>query len=385
MSVYITSTGAFLPGDPVSNDQMEKRLGYIDGRPSRLKKRIVDANGIKTRHYAIDDAQQTTFQNEDLAYFAGQRCIEDSTRARAKIGMLSCASSQGDVILPGFASMVQARLGIPDVELMSAHGICSSSMMAVKAAYNALRLEDHDAALVVCSELASRLLKASRYEAVGGYGAVDFQAEFLRWMLSDGAGAWLLETTPRGARQPDEVKRGTTCFRIDWMHSFSHADALPVCMSVGQPTRQGEEHRCKSWQDFSSYAQAEAHGALLIRQDIRLLDHIVKLGVDGALRLIDRGILVTADVDHFLCHYSSHHFRGPIVDMLDRAGALIPEKKWFTNLYDHGNMGCASLLVMLDAFRKAGHAKRGDRILCMVPESGRFNVAYMHLTVVEAS
>jgi len=72
---------------------------------------------------------------------------------------------------------------------------------------------------------------------------------------------------------------------------------------------------------FPTYAQAEAAGALLIRQDVRLLEQMVKLGVDGALRLIEEGVLVNQDIDHFLCHYSSHHFRGKIADLLVMSGA----------------------------------------------------------------
>jgi 3-oxoacyl-[acyl-carrier-protein] synthase-3 len=65
-------------------------------------------------------------------------------------------------------------------------------------------------------------------------------------------------------------------------------------------------------------------------------------------------------------------------------GARIPDDKWFTNLYTRGNTGSASIMIMLDDFVREGRADVGDTLLCMVPESGRFNVAYMHLTVVEA-
>jgi 3-oxoacyl-[acyl-carrier-protein] synthase-3 len=54
MNAYITSTGAFLPGPPIANDEMEDILGRVGGKPSRLKSRILKANGIRTRHYAID-------------------------------------------------------------------------------------------------------------------------------------------------------------------------------------------------------------------------------------------------------------------------------------------------------------------------------------------
>jgi 3-oxoacyl-[acyl-carrier-protein] synthase-3 len=266
--------------------------------------------------------------------------------------------------------MVQAGLGMPQVELHTAHGICSSGAMAIRAAVNTLRVGDQPNALVVVSELASRLFKHTRYEAAGGLANMDFDAEFLRWMLSDGAGAWLLEREPRGR-----------CLRVDWIRSYSHADSLPLCMSIGRPTDSADT---RSWQDYPTYAEAEAAGALLIRQDVRLLDHIVKLGVDGTLRLIEEGLLDIRKLDHLLCHYSSHHFRSRIFDMLQMCGAGVPDDKWFTNLYTKGNTGCASILIMLDDFLKEGRARPGQTILCVVPESGRFNMAYMQFTVVEA-
>jgi 3-oxoacyl-[acyl-carrier-protein] synthase-3 len=368
VNVYVTSTGAFLPGPPVDNTEIEHILGFVEGKPSRLKARILKSNGIRTRHYAIDRAQRTTHSNVEMAVSAARKCLDDSPVPAKSVGMLSCATTQGDMVVPGFGSMVQAGLGVPAVELLTAHGICSSSVMAVKAAANSLQLGEHRRALVVVSELASRLLKSTRYEAAGGLAAMDFNSEFLRWMLSDGAGACLLEDAPRGR-----------CLRIDWIRSFSHADAFPVCMGIGTPT---DAKDARTWQDFPTYAQAEAAGALLIRQDVRLLEQMVKLGVDGALRLIEEGVLVNQDIDHFLCHYSSHHFRGKIADLLVMSGANIPEDRWFTNLYTRGNTGAASILIMLDEFLRAGRAAVGDKILCMVPESGRFNTAYMHFTAV---
>jgi len=367
---YITSTGSFLPGPPVGNDDVEQLLGLVGGRRSRLRSRIQKANGIKTRHYAIDRSHRTTHSNEQMAVLAAQACMAKSPLPLRSVGVLSCATTQGDLVIPGFGSMVQAGLGIPEVELHTAHGVCSSSVMAVRAAVNTLRVGDQSNALVVVSELSSRLFKNTRYEAAGGRDAVDFDAEFLRFMLSDGAGAWLLECEPRGR-----------CLRVDWIRSYSHADSLRVCMSIGGPADPKETRSC---QDYATYAEAEAAGALLIRQDVKLLDHVVKLGVDGALRLIDEGLLDMARLDRLLCHYSSHHFRSKIFDMLKMCGASVPAEKWFTNLYTKGNTGSASIMIMLDDFLAEGRAKVGDTLLCMVPESARFNVAYMHLTVVEA-
>ncbi|MBX2858894.1 MAG: beta-ketoacyl-ACP synthase III [Cellvibrionaceae bacterium] len=368
-NAYLTSTGRFLPGPPINNDQIEDHLGRVHGKPSRLKAKILASNGIKTRHYAIDKLQQTQYLNCDMGANAARDCLQRCGLRVSEIEMLAAATSQGDLVLPGFGSMLQAAMELPDIELLTAHGICSSSLMALKSAANAIRLGEHSKALVVASEFASRLFKASRYEALDKHYGQDFNAEFLRWMLSDGAGAVLLENAPRGR-----------CLQIEWIKSFSHADAFPVCMSVGQ-AKDGRQ----SWQDYPSYAEAEAAGALLLRQDVRLLDNMVKLGVDGFLRLLASELVTVSSIDHVLCHYSSDFFRSKIFDLLSAAGAMVPEERWYTNLYERGNTGCASIFIMLDEFLRSRKPAPGEKVFCMVPESGRFNTAYMLLNVVDAN
>ncbi len=377
MSVYITSTGAFLPGPPIAVEEVEGVLGAIHGKPSWLRVQIQKSNKIQTRHYAIDKNQQTTHSNTLMATNAASECLDRSYISRDKVGMLAVATTQGDHPAPGMASMVQAELGLPELEILTAHGICSSSMMALKAAWNSLRLEEHEAALVVSSELASRLLKKQRYEAATkstfAEKSVDFNTEFLRWMLSDGAGALLLQNRP--------APKGVS-LRIDWVRGFSHAHAFPTCMSVGSAGRVDDE---RTWQDYDTYADAETAGALLMRQDVRLLDNILRMGVDGYLRLAEEGVSKPAEVDHFLCHYSSHQFKDKILELLDAAGVGIPEERWWTNLYTRGNTGAASLFIMIDEFLRTDEVvlSEGQTILCFVPESGRFNTTYMQLTVVK--
>jgi len=378
MTVYITSTGAFLPGPPISVGEVEGILGAVHGKPSSLRVQIQKANKIETRHYAIDGNQKTTHSNTEMAANAAELCLDRAFLTRDKIGMLAVASTQGDLPAPGMASMVQAELGLPAIEILTTHGICSSSMMALKAAWNSLRLGDHEAAVVVSSELSSRLLKKQRYEAAteSTYASkrIDFNTEFLRWMLSDGAGALLLQDKP--------APKGIS-FRIDWIHGFSHAHALPTCMSVGSAGLPDDE---RTWQDYDTYGEAEKAGALLLRQEVRLLDNIVRMGVDGYLRLVEDGISVPSEINHFLCHYSSHHFRDKILDLLDAAGVGIPEERWWTNLYTRGNTGAASLFIMIDEFLRTEDVtiSDGDTILCFVPESGRFNTTYMQLTAVSS-
>jgi len=373
-NAYINSTGSYLPGSPVGNDEIEDVLGLIHGKKSRLKNKILNSNGIKFRHYAIDKNQQTKISNSNMAANAGEQCLTNSFLSKKQVEMLSCATSQGDLVLPGFGSMVQAELNLSAVELHTSHGICSSSMMALKAAFTNIKSDETKNSLVIASELTSRLFKHTRYERVEGK-TVDFNAEFLRWMLSDGAGALLVENKPNSRKQS---------LRIDWVKSVSHADAYPVCMSVGLPqTEVVEGSYTKTWQDYPTYAEAEQAGALLLRQDVRLLDNIVSVGVQGFIKLIQQGYVKPGEIDHVLCHFSSKYFKSKIMTLLDMAGIAIPEHKWYTNLYERGNTGCAAIFIMLDEFIKTKTLKADEKILCMVPESGRFNCAYMQLTVVD--
>ena len=103
----------------------------------------------------------------------------------------------------------------------------------------------------------------------------------------------------------------------------------------------------------------------------------------GFLELVDNELILD-DLDYFLCHYSSHYFKGKIVDLLTAAGAMIPQEKWYTNLYTRGNTGCAAMPIMIDEFVHSVDLKVGQKIFCFVPESGRFNTVYMLLSVVDS-
>jgi 3-oxoacyl-[acyl-carrier-protein] synthase-3 len=59
-----------------------------------------------------------------------------------------------------------------------------------------------------------------------------------------------------------------------------------------------------------------------------------------------------------------------------------PPEMWYSNLTQVGNIGCASIFVILDDMLTQGLIKDGDTLLCMIPESGRFIISYMHLTAV---
>jgi 3-oxoacyl-[acyl-carrier-protein] synthase III len=84
--------------------------------------------------------------------------------------------------------------------------------------------------------------------------------------------------------------------------------------------------------------------------------------------------------EHILCHYSAEHFRAKLFARLADAGYPPDEQCWFTNLHTAGNTGAASTFERLAEVRS--RLPPGDRVLLIVPESGRFTLAFAHLTCV---
>jgi 3-oxoacyl-[acyl-carrier-protein] synthase-3 len=85
-------------------------------------------------------------------------------------------------------------------------------------------------------------------------------------------------------------------------------------------------------------------------------------------------------IDWFVPHYSSHFFRDRVGASLAAADFAIPMERWFTNLPTKGNTGSASMYILLEELFRSGRVKPGQRVLCYVPESGRFSTGFMHLT-----
>jgi 3-oxoacyl-[acyl-carrier-protein] synthase-3 len=88
-------------------------------------------------------------------------------------------------------------------------------------------------------------------------------------------------------------------------------------------------------------------------------------------------------VDWFLPHLSSEYFRKPLAEGLARAGLPVPQERWFTNLESVGNTGAAAIYMMLDELLRSGRLKHGQRVLCFVPESGRFSSGFIYLTATK--
>lgn len=363
---YLTGFGRYLPGPAVDNDGMAARLGGDDAVTARIRSSILASNGIRQRHYALDDHGEPTELNEELAVKALTAALDDRGIAPSDLRMLATATTLGDVLVPGFANMVHGRLGGGPMQLLSASGVCASSMAALDAVVSKVRLGDHPRGAVVASELPSRSLRQRRYD---GFRA-GMDAHFLRWMLSDGAGAVVVEFQPHPTR---------LSLRVDWIRQVSLAHDHPVCMRAGMSG--DATHVGGTWQDVA-LADAQAAGMFVLRQDVGMLDDLAAAGIAQFEELVDIGLVDVRHLDHVICHYSTNVFRDVAFDALRRRIPTLDTDRWFSNLETRGNTGSASIFIALEEAWRSGRFQPGETILLAVPESGRFSFAFAQLTVV---
>jgi 3-oxoacyl-[acyl-carrier-protein] synthase-3 len=196
-----------------------------------------------------------------------------------------------------------------------------------------------------------------------------FKKDFLRWMLSDGAGAFLLENKPKGDMS----------LKIEWMESYSYAFELETCMYAGGDKLENGE--IKPWNDYNP-DQWLKQSLFAFKQDVKLLDQFILVkGVQSVSDALTKNNVSVKEIDYFLPHVSSHFFVEGLCKLLAEKDLEIPMEKWFMNLATVGNVGAASIYLALEELMYSGKLKKGDKILLSVPESGRFSYALAYLTV----
>jgi 3-oxoacyl-[acyl-carrier-protein] synthase-3 len=370
-AAFITGFGVCLPNAPVGNDEIENVLGRLSSMSSRVKLRALGHNGILSRHYAIDATGRQTHTQAELTAEAIRVLARNWDFPLASMECLACATSAGDQVIPSHGSMVHAELGGQACEVVTTAGVCCAGMAALKYGYLNVAAGNCRNAVVTGSELASPTLTARHFQAAAAEPVLAFDSEFLRWMLSDGAGALLITPAPRP---------GVPSLRIDWLDILSYAHETEVCMHFG--LRKHKDGTTTGYRSVADVAELAAGGYLNLAQDVGILKDRMPVLLRAALDTMkSKRALDAAQIDWFLPHYSSEWLRRPFYDILAEKGLEIGNDKWFTNLTRKGNTGSAAIYIILEELVSSGRLKSGQRLLCFVPESARMTFAFMHLTV----
>lgn len=375
--VYINRIEKFLPNHPVSNDEMEEYLGLVNGNISKSRGLILRSNQIKTRYYALDKEGNSTHTNAQLTALAIRKLFDEKLGLE-DIDLITTGTSSPDTIQPSHALMVLGELGGKPVEAMSAHGTCNAAMTSLKYARMAIQTGDVENAVCAGSETMGSWMLAQNFnqeidkrKEIEENPYIAFEKDFIRWMLSDGAAAVLLQNKPN--------PKGLS-LKFDWIEIISFANELETCMYAG--SEKNPDGSLTGWKDMTP-DERNSKSVFSLKQDARLLqNHIVSAGAGYMKQMMDKHGVSASDIDYFLPHISSMFFKERVYNGLLEAGVELPYEKWFINLPKIGNVGAASAFLMLEELFNTVELKQGEKIFLMVPESARFSYTFLSFTVV---
>jgi 3-oxoacyl-[acyl-carrier-protein] synthase III len=298
----ITGTGGYLPGAPVSNDDLVARGiqtsdEWIAGR-----------TGIRFRHFAADGEQSS-----DLALQASLRALQAAGCTADDIDLIIVATSTPDQVFPSTACLLQNKLGNRTAVAFDVQAVCSGFVYALTLAEKFIRSGSHRRVLVVGAEVFSRIL--------------DWEDRGTCVLFGDGAGAVVLEASD----EPGVLS--------SVLHADGHYhDILSV---PGQVCNGG----------VSGKPLLQMDGQAVFKFAVRVLG-------DTAVELMDAAGLPMSALDWLVPHQANIRILQSTARRLD-----LPMEKVVVTVAEHGNTSAASVPLALDAAVRDGRIHAGQNVM----------------------
>ncbi len=362
LPVQILGTGAFLPGNPVTNDRVEHILGPLTEAPAKVRsfvdnlgRRILDRGGVKARHFAVDpETRDMTHTFSTMAECAARRALDMAGMKPEDVELLVLSCPTSDHSTPPTSAVLQERLGIQKCAEMEIHSNCSGVGKSVEVAYNALRTGQYKTALIAYSQLSSLYLRSCYFNQA----RMDKVHAALRWILADGAGSLVLTACQNG--EPGHEVIGTYVESVGagrpagMTAGGAAADLMKTSEQIPQMYERGTHHL---WQDFTA-----------------VNDNAAPLLLEGILRFVKKLNIEPGTVDHYVVSIpTSNLYEDHIPAFLDKLG-ITRERIKFRSA-EIGYCGGAATLIHLDDMVRAGEIKKGQLAVIHAVESSKWMTA----------
>lgn len=302
----IAGTGSCLPSRRLTNDDLARQLAAQGIETS--DEWIVERTGIRARHFVEDGVNAS-----DLAVAAATRALEAAGCAAGDVDLIIVATSTPDMVFPSTACFVQHKLGITAGAAFDVQAVCSGFVYALTVADSMIRTGSARRALVIGSEVFSRIL--------------DFSDRTTCVLFGDGAGAVVLEPSDTPGLLASELHA-----------DGRHAGILCVPGTV---------------------AGGKVTGDPLLKMDGQA---VFKLAV-GVLEGVARSVLDKAgrrdtDIDWLIPHQANVRIMQSTARKLK-----LPADKLVVTVDQHGNTSAASIPLALDVAVRDGRIRRGDTVM----------------------
>lgn len=302
----ITGTGSYLPPRRLTNHDLAAELAQRGIETS--DEWIVERTGIHARHFAAPDVASS-----DLALEASKKALEAAGCQPQDIDLIIVATSTPDMVFPSTACILQNKLGANGCAAFDVQAVCSGFVYALTVADSMIQSGAASRALVVGSEVFSRIL--------------DFNDRTTCVLFGDGAGAVVLEAS----EQPGILA------------SDLHADGKHVGILCVPGNVSG----------------GQVLGDPLLKMDGQAVFKLAVGVLEKAARAtLDKAGLTDADIDWLIPHQANIR----IMQSTARKLKLSMDKVVVT-VDQHGNTSAASIPLALDHGVRNGQVKPGQTVL----------------------
>ncbi|CAB1248642.1 beta-ketoacyl-acyl carrier protein synthase III 1 [Ruminococcaceae bacterium BL-6] len=294
--IHIAGTGSFLPRKIVSNQELSKTVDTND-------EWIVSRTGIRERRFCTEET------NTSMTVQAAKRAMERASAKPEEIGACIVATFTPDFLVPCAACTVQRDLGLPgDIPAFDLNSACSGFLYGIQVARGLLLQSNRRYALLICSEVLSRV--------------TDFSDRNTCVLFGDGAGAAVLELSP------DHCYYSALGAKGDSENLF--------CPGVTKPNQ-----------------TLHMNGREVFRFAVKAVPHCMDL-------LFRQSGLTLDQIDYVVCHQANERIIAHIIWELNA-----PDEKFYRNVQSYGNTSAASIPIALDEMVQKGLLRAGMKILCV--------------------
>ncbi len=357
LPVLLAGSGHFLPGKPVSMEEVDHYLGELTEAPDKINtwlKRVrllmKELLEVEYYHFALDpDTRKFTEDNITMSVKAARQAIADAGLKAPDIDLIVYGSAHQDQ-MPTASVRIQEALGIEQCGEISVHANCTSAYKALLIAFDFLRTGRYRNALVISSSISSSELVAEYYNQP----IVKKEELFLRYFLSDGAAALIL-------RAGNVADKG-----LFVKHAYME--------SVGgkKPSAMGNKRPAYWMNPKEEFENGYHHLSQMFQEELRqnFHDRDGSIFLKGLKRMLNKYPVDFSKLRYFQVNFPSRHISELIMDECLELG--IPKDRWYSKMSTMGYIGPPMALLCLDRIRKEEELREGDLIMSFVTEVSKF-------------
>jgi len=355
--IKVTGAGSFLPGDPVTIDQVDHFLGRLEKAPVRIQKWLgrmqmlmKEMLEVEYYHFAIDpETREFTEDNVTMSVKSARRALDMAGIEPGDIDLIIYGSAHQDQ-MPTTSVRIQEELGIDKCSELSIHANCTSAYKGVLLAQDLLQSGRYKNALIISSSMSSSELRAEYYNQE----ILKKEEVFLRYFLSDGAGAIIL--------QASEEK--TDGFYLENSYMESIGGNKPASML---------NHRPAYWMNpKEEYENGFHHLSQMFNEQLHLHFHEKDGSVffQGLKRMLDRYPIDTSQTRFFQVNFPSKHISEIVLEECEKLG--IPRNTFYSKMSTMGYVGPPMVFICMDKIMREEKMNSNDLVLSFVTEVSKF-------------